>query len=81
MIHTMEKLETDRDRYKYYLPVLKDGNVLGNLVISIDFKRFFSGIFASIILNSTSGSGLSVTRVRLCLTTAVTRSVIAGLTT
>lgn len=46
VIHTMEKLESERDRYKYYLPVLKDGKVLGNLVITIDFKRFFSGIFA-----------------------------------
>ena len=45
-IHSMEKLEADRDRYKYYLPVLKDGNVLGNLVITVDFRRFFSGIFA-----------------------------------
>ncbi len=46
VIHTMEKLESERDRYKYYLPVLKDGEVLGNLVITIDFRRFFSGIFA-----------------------------------
>lgn len=45
-IHTMEKLESERDRYKYYLPVLNDGKVLGNLVITIDFRRFFSGIFA-----------------------------------
>lgn len=45
-IHTMEKLEAERDRYKYYLPVLANGKVLGNLVITIDFSRFFSGIFA-----------------------------------
>ncbi len=45
-IHKMEKLERERDRYKYYLPVLNDGKVLGNLVITIDFRRFFSGIFA-----------------------------------
>ncbi len=45
-IHTMEKLEPERDRYKYYLPVLSNGKVLGNLVITIDFSRFFSGIFA-----------------------------------
>ena len=46
VIHTVEKLETDRDRYRYYLPVLKDGKVLGNMVITIDFRRYFSGIFA-----------------------------------
>ena len=43
-IHLTEKLEPDRDRYKYYLPVLKDGMVLGNLVITIDFRRFFSRV-------------------------------------
>jgi len=45
-IHTMDKLEPDRDRYRYFLPVIKDGEVLGNLVITIDFRRYFSGIFA-----------------------------------
>lgn len=44
-IHMTEKLEPERDRYKYYLPVLKDGMVLGNLVITIDFRRFFSSVF------------------------------------
>jgi CheY-like chemotaxis protein/signal transduction histidine kinase len=44
-IHGTEKLEMERDRYKYYQPVLKDGMVLGNLVITIDFNRFFSGTF------------------------------------
>jgi signal transduction histidine kinase/CheY-like chemotaxis protein len=44
-IHTMENLESDRDRYKYYLPVFSDGQVLGNLVITVDFKRYFSRIF------------------------------------
>lgn len=45
-IYTTDKLEIDRDRYKFYLPVLKDGQVLGNLVLTIDFNRFFSRIFA-----------------------------------
>lgn len=44
-IYETEKLERERDRYKYYQPVLKDGMVLGNLVITIDFNRFFSGTF------------------------------------
>lgn len=44
-IHTREKLEKEHERYKYYLPVLSNGKVLGNLVITIDFGRFFSGIF------------------------------------
>lgn len=44
-IFETEHLESERDRYKYYLPVLNDGQVLGNLVITVDFKKYFSRIF------------------------------------
>ncbi|MDX9902640.1 MAG: response regulator [Bacteroidales bacterium] len=44
-IFETEKLEAERDRFRYYLPVLKDGRVLGNLVITVDFKKYFSRIF------------------------------------
>jgi PAS domain S-box-containing protein len=45
-IYEIERLEKERDKYKYYLPVIKDGEVLGNLVITIDFKKYFSRVFA-----------------------------------
>lgn len=45
-IYNVEQLEPDRDKYKYYLPVIKDGQVLGNLVATIDFNRYFSRVFA-----------------------------------
>jgi len=45
-IYETEKLEPDRDKYKFYLPVIKDGQVLGNLVATIDFNRYFSRVFA-----------------------------------
>ncbi|MDZ7633030.1 MAG: hypothetical protein U5L72_00725 [Bacteroidales bacterium] len=45
-IYTIEQLETERDRYKYYLPVLSNGQVMGNLVITLDFTRYFSRVFA-----------------------------------
>lgn len=45
-IYTVEQLETERDRYKYYLPVLSNGQVMGNLVITLDFTRYFSRVFA-----------------------------------
>lgn len=45
-IYQVERLDNERDKYKYYLPVIKDGRVLGNLVITIDFKRYFSRVFA-----------------------------------
>jgi signal transduction histidine kinase/CheY-like chemotaxis protein len=40
-----EHLESERDRYRYFLPVLNDGQVLGNLVITVDFKKYFSRVF------------------------------------
>ena len=43
-IYEAEKLEADRDRYKYYLPVLKDGEALGNMVLTIDFNKYFSRV-------------------------------------
>jgi signal transduction histidine kinase/CheY-like chemotaxis protein/PAS domain-containing protein len=46
VIHMSEDLEPDRDRYRYFLPVLRDGMVLGNLVITIDFRKYFAGIFS-----------------------------------
>ncbi len=45
-IYTMERFEKERDKYKYYLPVLSNGEVLGNLVITLDFTRYFSRVFA-----------------------------------
>ncbi len=45
-IYTVEQFEKERERYKYYLPVLSNGEVLGNLVITLDFTRYFSRIFA-----------------------------------
>ncbi|MCU0378869.1 MAG: response regulator [Bacteroidales bacterium] len=44
-IYTTETLENERDKYKYYLPVIKDGQVLGNFVVTIDFERYFSTVF------------------------------------
>ncbi|MBE0678932.1 MAG: PAS domain-containing protein, partial [Bacteroidales bacterium] len=45
-IYTVEQFEKEREKFKYYLPVLSNGEVLGNLVITLDFTRYFSRIFA-----------------------------------
>ncbi len=45
-IYSVEQFEKEREKYKYYLPVLSNGEVLGNLVITLDFTRYFSRIFA-----------------------------------
>jgi PAS domain S-box-containing protein len=44
-IYQSETLENERDKYKYYLPVIKNGQVLGNIVVTIDFERYFSRVF------------------------------------
>jgi len=60
-IFETEHLEAERDRYRYFLPVLDDGRVLGNLVITVDLQKVFLQVFSpSTISNSTSGSGLSM---------------------
>lgn len=45
-ISEREKLEQERGKYKYFLPVISDGKVLGNFVITIDINRYFSRILA-----------------------------------
>ena len=44
-IFEKEHLESERERHRYFLPVLNDGEILGNLVITVDFKKYFSRIF------------------------------------
>lgn len=51
-IHARETLEPERDKYRYFQPVLKDGKVLGNIVVTIDFSRYFSRIFSKYNIES-----------------------------
>jgi PAS domain-containing protein len=45
-ISEREKLEQERGKYKYFLPVISDGEVLGNFVITVDLNRYFSRLLA-----------------------------------
>ncbi len=45
-IFTREKSEKIRENYNYYLPILGGNNVIGNYVITIDIKQYFSKLFA-----------------------------------
>ncbi len=45
-ISEREKIEQERGKYKYFLPVISDGKVLGNFVITIDLNRYFSRLLA-----------------------------------
>lgn len=45
-IFEMEKLEQSGRRFEYYLPVLKDNNVIGNIVVSVDYEKYFTAMFS-----------------------------------
>lgn len=39
-------LEVNRDRFDYYLPYLdSEGNIIGNLVVTVDYMRYFNSQF------------------------------------
>ncbi|HNW58029.1 MAG TPA: histidine kinase dimerization/phospho-acceptor domain-containing protein, partial [Bacteroidales bacterium] len=46
VIFDKEKVEPLRENFDYYFPVVKDGQVLGNFVITINFNQYFSRIFS-----------------------------------
>ncbi len=49
-IYLMEKLVFENQRYNYYLPVLKNNETIGNLVVSLDYKKYFKAIFSEFSL-------------------------------
>lgn len=44
-IYQEEKLVEENQKYNYYLPVLKNTETIGNLVVSVDFQKYFKSIF------------------------------------
>lgn len=49
-IYSMEKLVFENQKYSYYLPVLKNNETIGNLVVSLDYKKYFKAIFSEFSL-------------------------------
>ncbi|HZY26098.1 MAG TPA: response regulator [Bacteroidales bacterium] len=49
-IYSMEKLVFENQKYSYYLPVLKNNETIGNLVVSLDYKKYFKAIFSDFSL-------------------------------
>jgi len=45
-IYNEEKILEENHQLNYYLPVLKNNETIGNLVVSIDFKKYFKSIFS-----------------------------------
>jgi len=46
-IFRMEKLAHENMRFEYYLPVIKDNITIGNIAVTVDYKKYFSEIFSA----------------------------------
>lgn len=44
-LNLKEKLVKEGDKFNYYLPVLKNNEVIGDIVVSVDFQNYFKAIF------------------------------------
>jgi signal transduction histidine kinase/CheY-like chemotaxis protein len=44
-IFDREKQVKENKRYEYYLPVLKNDETIGNIVVTVDYKKFFKETF------------------------------------
>jgi signal transduction histidine kinase/CheY-like chemotaxis protein len=49
-IYYNEKLIQQDQKFNYYLPVLKNNKTIGNLVVSIDYQKYFKAIFSEFSL-------------------------------
>jgi signal transduction histidine kinase/CheY-like chemotaxis protein len=45
-IYEMEKLVEENRRFEYYLPVFKNNTTVGNIVVTVDYQKYFSQIFS-----------------------------------
>ena len=45
-IFEMEKLVEENKKFGYYLPVIEENNVVGNLVVTVDYRKYFNAIFS-----------------------------------
>ena len=44
-IFPREMLVPIRDKYNYYLPIIRDNRTIGNFVITVDYKKYFQTLF------------------------------------
>jgi signal transduction histidine kinase len=45
-IYFMEKLVRENQKFNYYLPVLKNNETIGNIVVTVDYQKYFKAIFS-----------------------------------
>jgi signal transduction histidine kinase/CheY-like chemotaxis protein len=49
-IYKTEKLVWDDKKFNYYLPVLKNSETIGNIVVTVDFQKYFKAVFSEFSL-------------------------------
>jgi len=45
-IFSMEKLTEENKKFDYYLPLIRNNIAVGNVVVTIDYQKYFAAIFA-----------------------------------
>lgn len=45
-IHNMEKLAQGNRKFEYYLPLIRNNIAIGNVVVTVDYQKYFSAIFS-----------------------------------
>jgi signal transduction histidine kinase/CheY-like chemotaxis protein len=45
VIREMEELVAENRKFDYYLPIIKDNKAIGNVVVTVDFQKYFNAIF------------------------------------
>jgi signal transduction histidine kinase/CheY-like chemotaxis protein len=45
-IFDMERLIEENKKFNYYLPVIKDNITVGNIVVTVDYQKYFNKIFS-----------------------------------
>lgn len=45
-IYDMEKLVEENRKFEYYLPIIKDNSTVGNVVVTVDYRKYFDALFS-----------------------------------
>ena len=46
-IYSKEQLVQENRKFDYYLPVIKDNETIGNIVVTVDYQKYFTEIFSA----------------------------------
>ncbi len=46
-IYKVESLEESNGKFEYYQPIFKNNEAIGNIVVAVDYQKYFSAIFSA----------------------------------